>query len=102
MIWYNQPLSLVDMPENVEFRLKGYYRKGDEQYYSKDIIQIVITNNSDYEPLICYTHNPSMLTREEPNAEDVLAKYQAKINKITNKYKSFKDIYPKGSGKAFS
>lgn len=96
MIWYNKILELSGIPDNIEFRLQGIFDTS-----GGDIIKIIINNNANLKPVICYTHNPSMLTREDPQAEDILAKYQAKINKITNKFKSYQDIYPKSLGRAF-
>ena len=88
MIWYNNKLILKDTPANIEVRLQGRYnRTGD------NLIEILVIADG-YSDILLYSHNPTMLSREEPQADDILYKYQAKINKALAKYKSFYDLYP--------
>ena len=80
MIWYEQKVSVKGQPEGSTITLTGIY---DDRGSRPDIITIALSLMSKdiNKEVVVYTHNPSMMHHESPSSEDVLRRYQAKINK---------------------
>lgn len=83
MIWYEEPLSMQGLPDEYVISVMGIYHKPPSTH---DIIEILIhlQSHNDSRQIVLYSHNPTMMKLEDPTAEDILCKYQAKINKISN------------------
>lgn len=82
MIWHYEAVKVIDQPSNVSVVICGMMNESDTD---KDIIQILVkllSDNGVDKTIVAYTHNPVMMRAEQPSAEDVLDRYQAKVNKI--------------------
>lgn len=86
MIWYDDSVTVKNQPEGATVQLVGTYEL--PSHPTDNIISItlsVTTLAGDIKQKVLYTHDPSMLAREEPAPEDVLTRYCTKVNKIRSK-----------------
>jgi hypothetical protein len=82
MIWYDETVNVKGTPENVTVSLIGHF---DDMSRRQSLIEILVLIKFDEgleKSIIVYSHDPTMLKAEDPSAEDILHRYQAKINKI--------------------
>lgn len=80
MIWYSEYLQVPNQPADSVVRLAGMYHQPGVGTNAIELVLYV----DDFQTVL-YTHNPSSLSHEEPAAEDVLARYTAKVNKARRK-----------------
>lgn len=81
MIWYDQPVTIKNQPSDVTIRLVGYYQ--EPQFTKNKVgIAVILQDKDQKEVTILHTHDPSGLSYEDPNPEDILAKYEHRIRKI--------------------
>lgn len=73
MIWYQKDFIV----EESDVVLRGVYNPPEDLPVNVIEIQLDIGGNSR----VVYSHNPSMMTHEEPSPEDVYRKYSHKIAK---------------------
>jgi hypothetical protein len=91
MIWYSQSVACKDNPPTTSIMLKGEYNHPPSQ---KPLICIYLIINSHstcgaIDEFLIYSKNPAMLAHiEEPEPEDVLAKYNHIIAKHTKAIQS--------------
>lgn len=85
MIWFEESCTVPNQPSEASVTLRGVYNIPGQSALS--IIQIVlyITDGNNEICKTIYEHNPTMLKQEYPDPTDVLARYQAKVNKIIKK-----------------
>lgn len=82
MIWHSEVVTVLGQPDNVTISLIGFY---DTTGVKSSIVELILQISSDDgvdKDISVYTHNPTMMRREEPSPEDVSQRYQAKVNKI--------------------
>lgn len=92
MIWYNKQLTIAETPPNLSVWLVGLYN-GISDVVPLIQFKLIIKDEADRAVWlkILFEDSPAMLQHEEPDAEDVLAKYNHKVQKI----------FAKLSGKTF-
>lgn len=87
MIWYNETLTVPQLPPGASVSLTGLYQ--DSNPLQPSITIRLNLQGSPEETLLqidLYTHNPrSLHPSEPPLKEDVLAKYGHKIAHFRNK-----------------
>ena len=90
MIWYKEELAVDNAPSGTITEIVGIFDpKGI------NIISVILRHISDSQSAIeisLYSHNPSMLRKEEPSKDDIYDRYAAKIIKLKSKYSYYESI----------
>ena len=79
MIWYKSQIKIPGQPEDIGLEIVGLFNDRVEQPLLP-LIQIIVRSTSGASKEL-YSHNPSMLLNREPDKEDILTRYAAKLNK---------------------
>lgn len=74
MIWYDKEFQLEGQPSNVDIRMVGSYNPDRAPL-------ILLCLSVDSKDISLFDHNPAMMRREDPDPDDVLAKYNHKVRK---------------------
>ena len=93
MIWFNEELTFKDQPDNTTVSLLGCWQEPQFSTH-KMCILFLINDGEKINKSVIEVKDPTSLCHEEPTAEEVLAKYSVKMNKIKQSisprdYKSF-------------
>jgi hypothetical protein len=75
MIFYNEAVTLKGIPEGTTARLVGKY---DPTMHPSVTVFVELSNGATYR---LYSHHPSSMVHEEPNSDEVLAKYLPRVTK---------------------
>ncbi len=86
MIWFEEELQSQGQPDDIKMVLRGIYAPPGGAVPMITIMLSIDNHPGDISiTRTLFTQTPSVLRHEEPAAEDVLAKYQHKIMKFSEK-----------------
>ena len=90
--WYVQNIDCLEQPPDYELALCGVW---NDPGSDKPLIEIKLFCDKLHE-LVLYTHNPTMMSVEDPTDEDIFRKYHAKICKMSERVrkKRFTELFP--------
>jgi hypothetical protein len=79
-IWYKQQLTVLAQPADIEVFICGVMYRNDP---TKPLIEIQLVAGDQHKTL--FTHNPAVRTSEDPDNDDIIAKYTTKLAKFRDK-----------------
>lgn len=90
--WHTQSINCLEQPPDYELLLCGVW---NDPGSNKPLIEIKLFCDKK-EELVLYTHNPTMMSREDPTDEDIFRKYYAKFSKMSERVrkKRFVELFP--------
>lgn len=86
MIWFNHEFTLDEQPPGAAVRLTGTYNPSDSKL-PRILVRLSIEPSPDDTIIIVnmFEKNPSMLSYEEPDADQVYEKYRHNVQKLVAK-----------------